>query len=587
MKLFGFKEGAEEQPRKRNRGCLFSIIVFCVIYVAMSMILGASMGSMFSTPETKLKDNTVYRLEMKGQVVEQAPEVNPFEELMQELPYGAGDAEKQVGLDELVSNIRLAKMNDKIKGIYLEGGSLQIGLAAAKELREELEEFKQSGKFVVAYADNYGEMSYYVASVADKIYMSEVGMLEWHGFAAIKMYYPRLMAKLGIKMNVLKVGEFKSAVEPYICTKMSEADKKQTMQYLGGAWQEVCEGVSRSRGMSMKALNAYADELVELLPQEKYVEYGLVDSLVHGYDMPQVLRELTGTEEYKLEKTSALSAVKREEVKLDDKVAVLYAEGEITDESGEGIVAKEMLKTIRKIGKNDKVKAVVVRVNSPGGSATASEQIWYAIEQLKKKGLPVVVSMGDLAASGGYYISCGADYIYAEPTTLTGSIGIFGLVPDVSGLREKIGVDVDGVGTNKFSASHMILKGMNKDERDLMQAMVERGYDLFTRRCAEGRGKTQEEIKKIGEGRVWLGRDAVGIGLVDELGGLDEAIEKAAELAGVEHYQMAYYPEKKDFMEELLRSLENTTDEEKVLMKLKERFKEQRMMALMEDRVVW
>jgi len=586
MKLFN-QNSTEQQPRHRNHGCLFSILIFCAIYLALSIIMGASMGSMFSTMETKLHDNTIYRLEMKGTVVEQAPQANPFEQILQQLPYGAGDYEQSVGLDELISNIRLAKTDDHIKGIYLDGGAFQIGLAAAKELREELQDFKQSGKFLIAHADNYGELNYYIASVADHIYMSPVGMLEWHGFGAIKLYYPRLMTKLGIKMNVLKVGTYKSAVEPFICTEMSKADKKQTLQYISSAWQVVCESVAQSRNLSVEQLNAYADELIELQPQEKYLSYNLVDSLVYSYDMPAVLSELAGTEDYKLEKTSSLTTVKRESSKTDSVVAVLYAQGEITDEEGEGIVAKDMLKTIHKIAKNDQVKAVVFRVNSPGGSATASEQIWYAISQLQAKGLPVVVSMGDYAASGGYYISCGANYIYAEPTTLTGSIGIFGLVPDFSSLRNRIGVDIDGVGTNKYSASHMLLKGMTSDEYQLMQSMVERGYDLFTSRCAEGRQMPQDAIKQIGEGRVWIGQDAVQIGLVDELGGIDEAIIKAAELAGVEHYTMAYYPEKKDFMEELLKSLDNSTDEEKMMAKLKTLFSEQRLMALMPDKIIY
>jgi len=582
-----FQSNSEQQPRRKNHGCLFTILIFCVIYLAMTLIMGASMESMFSTPETKLSDNSVYRLEMRGLVVEQAPEANPFEQLMQDLPYGAGDYEQTVGLDDLISNIRLAKTDDRIKGIWLDGGAFQIGLASAKALRDELLSFKQSGKFLVAQADNYGELNYYIASVADQVYMSPTGMLEWHGFGSVKLYYPRLLAKLGIQMNVLKVGTFKSAVEPYINTHMSEADKQQTLQYINSAWQVVRQGVAQSRGLSATALNAYADELMELQPQTKYVQYGLVDSLVYNYDMKAILRELTGTEDYKTIKTSALAAVKRPSTKADNAIAVLYAEGEITDIEGDGIVGKEMTKTIHKIAKNDKVKAVVFRVNSPGGSADASEQIWYAIQQLRAKGLPVVVSMGDYAASGGYYISCGANYIYAEPTTLTGSIGIFGLVPDISGLRNRIGIDIDGVGTNKFSTSHMLLKGMTKDEHQLMQAMVERGYDLFTQRCATGRGMSQNAIKQIGEGRVWIGQDALEIGLVDAMGNMDDAIVKAAELANIEHYTLTYYPEKKDFWEELLKSMDDTTDEEKILAKFKARFSKQRIMALMPDVLIY
>jgi len=579
-----FRTNDEQQPRRKNRGCLFSILIFCVIYFALSLILGASMESMFSTPTTTLEDQTIYHLELKGTVIEQGQEQNPYAELINS--WSSGQYEEPVGLDDLISNIRLAKTDDRVKGIYLDGGSMQIGLASAKAVRDALLDFKTSGKFLVAYADNYGELSYYIASAADQVYLNPVGMLEWHGFAAIKLYYPRLMEKIGIKMNVLKVGTFKSAVEPYFCTKMSDADKQQTMQYLNGAWQVLCEGVGTSRGISVEQLNAYADELMDLQPQDKYIQYNMVDSLVYAYDMKGILRELVGTEDYKMLKTSAMTTVKRDKVKADNEIAVLYAAGEITDEVGDGIVAKDLLKTVKKIAKNDKVKAVVFRVNSPGGSANASEQIWYAIQSLRQKGLPVVVSMGDYAASGGYYISCCADYIFAEPNTLTGSIGIFGLVPDVSGLRDKVGIDIDGVGTNKFSASHMVLKGMTDDEHQLMQSMVERGYELFTQRCADGRHMTQDAIKQIGEGRVWIGTDALKIGLVDSLGNMDDAINKAAELAQLEHYTMTYYPERKDFMTEILEMLDNTTDEEKLMLRLKERFSEQRLMALMPEQLI-
>ncbi len=581
-----FRRNQEEVPPRRKHGCLYTLLVFFGLYLLLCGIIGASMGSMFSSPETKLEDQTVYRLQMKGQVVEQAAEENPFEVVLADMPGMSGRMQETVGLDDLISNIRLAKTDNRIKGIYLDGGAFDIGMASAKELREALLDFKTSGKFLVAYADAYYGHNYYIASVADRLYFNPVGELTWHGFAAVKLYYPRLMEKIGVKMNVLKVGTFKSAVEPYLLTSMSEADKMQTMQFLSGAWNIVCQGVGDSRHISVDVLNNYADELMELQPAEKYLQYGLVDSLVHQYDMDNVLRELAGTKDYHLLSTAKMAGVKRDKLKAEDEIAVLYAEGEITDDSGEGIVGTDMLKTIRKIAKNDDVKAVVLRVNSPGGSANASEQIWYAIQTLRQKGLPVVVSMGDYAASGGYYISCGADYIYAEPNTLTGSIGIFGLVPDFSALRDKVGVDIDAVGTNKFSTSAMQLKGMSNDERQLMQSMVERGYDLFTSRCADGRHMSQEDIKKIGEGRVWLGQDAVQIGLVDALGNLDDAIVKAAELANVEHYTMTYYPEKKDFLEELLLSLDNTTEEERLMMRLKARFAEPRVMALMPEQVI-
>lgn len=585
MFLFNRNQSEQSQtaPRRKNRGCLVGVLIFIAAYVVFCGMIGKAM---FSQSETKLQDQTVYKLEMKGTVMEQGQEDNPFAALMSDMPGMGANAQQVVGLDDLISNIRLAKTDDRVRGIVLKDGSFNIGMASAKTLRDELIDFKSSGKFLIAYAESYGEVNYYIASVADRIYLNPVGMVEWHGLASIKLYYPRLLEKIGVKMNVLKVGTFKSAVEPYFCTKMSDADKKQTMQFLNGAWNIMCEGVAQSRNLTVSQLNAYADELVELMPQEKYLQYGLVDSLIYSNDLDTIVRELTGTKDYKVVSTTAMSNVKRDEAKVDSHVAVLYAEGEITDETGEGIVGKKMLKTIRKIAENDKVKAVVLRVNSPGGSANASEQIWHAIQTLREKGLPVVVSMGDYAASGGYYISCGSDYIYAQPNTLTGSIGIFGLIPDFSRLRDKVGVDIDGVGTNKFSTSHMVLKGMTTEEHALMQSMIERGYDLFTRRCAEGRHTTQDSIKLIGEGRVWLGQDALTIGLVDEIGGLDDAIAKAAELAGIEHYTPIYYPARKDFFEQFMQALDNTSKEEKFLMHIKERCSQPRIMTLMPEQII-
>ena len=483
----------------------------------------------------------------------------------------------------MLSNIRLAKDNDKVLGIYLRGGSLQMGAASAKAIRDALLDFKESGKFVVAYADSYGQMNYYVASAADKIFLNATGSVAWDGLSAQKMYYTRLLEKIGVEMQILKVGTFKSAVEPYFRTSMSDADRAQTMQYINGIWSEMTEKVAASRHLTAAQLNDYADECMSLQPEEKYVDYGMVDTLVYVQDMDSVLRAYAGTKEYKTISTSRMATVKRASIKASDEIAVLYADGQITDDSGDGIVGTEMVKTIKKIAKDDNVKAVVLRVNSPGGSADASEQIWHAVKTLQAKGLPVVVSMGDYAASGGYYISCEADYIYAEPTTLTGSIGIFGTVPNLGKLRDKVGIDIDGVGTNRHSDMqvNMVYKGMNPEERQLMQSMVERGYDLFTRRCAEGRGMTQDAIKAIGEGRVWLGKDAVGIGLVDELGNINDAISKAAELAALEQYAITYYPEVEDPMESLLSMFDNTTPEERLVLKVRDFVSKPRVMALM------
>ena len=578
MAIFVKKDG---QSRKQM-GCLGKTLVGIAVYFLFCGLLGWMMGDMMSTPKTVLEENTIYRIDLKGTLVEQAAEENPFDALLGEM---YGQTATTVGLSDLLSNIALAKNNDKVLGIYLKGGMLSAGPASAKAIRDALLDFKQSGKFVIAYADSYSQTNYYIASVADKMFFNPVGSLAWDGLSAQKEYYTRLFEKIGIEMQILKVGTFKSAVEPYFRTSMSDADRKQTKQYLGGIWSEMKMAVGQSRQITAEQLNTYADECMSLQPQEKYVQYDLVDSLVYVQEMDSLLRTYAGTKDYKQLSNSKMTNVERSENKAKDKVAVLYAEGAISDAGAEGIVEGKILKTIKKIYKDDDVKAVVFRVNSPGGSADASEQIWHAMKMLQDKGVPVVVSMGDYAASGGYYISCNADYIYAEPTTLTGSIGIFGTVPNINKLREKVGLDIDGVSTNKHSALNVnaIYRGMNPQETALMQNMVERGYDLFTRRCADGRDKSQDEIKKIGEGRVWLGKDALEIGLVDSLGNINDAIAKAVELAELGDYQLVSYPEKKDPFEEMLKMFDSTTPEERLIMQVREFAAKPRIMALMPE----
>lgn len=582
MKLF--VKNNDEQPRKKM-GCLGKTIIGIGVYFGFCFLLGLLMGDAFSTPKTTLEENTIYRIDLSGVLVDHAAEENPFDAVLGEM---YGQTTTTVGLNDLLSNIALAKDNDKILGIYLRGGSLSAGPASAKALRDALLDFKQSGKFIIAYSDSYTQTNYYIASVADKMYFNTVGTLMWDGMSAQKEYYTRIFDKIGIEMQILKVGTFKSAVEPYFRTSMSDADRKQTEQYLGGIWSEVKAAVAVQRNLTVEQLDAYADECMSLQPQHKYVDYGFVDTLVYVQDMDTVLRMYAGTKDYKTVSNSSMTNVERAENTATDKIAVLYAEGQIYDSGNEGIVEDKVLKQIKTIHKDDAVKAVVLRVNSPGGSADASEQIWHAVKTLQEKGLPVVVSMGDYAASGGYYISCCADYIFAEPTTLTGSIGIFGTVPNISKLREKVGLDIDGVTTNKHAAlqTNAIYKGMNPQEYALMQSMVERGYDLFTNRCAEGRGVSQQEIKKIGEGRVWLGKDALNIGLVDELGNINQAIAKAAELAGLGQYAIVDYPEKTDPFEELLKMFDTTTPEERLVMKMREFASQPRIMALTPEVII-
>lgn len=580
MNLFVKKD--EEQPRKKM-GCLGKTLVGIGIYFLICGVFGWMFGSAFSTPATVLEENTVYRIDMKGELVDYASEENPMDAVLAEMT--GKNVLTKVGLHDLLNNIALAKNNDKVLGIYLRGGSLAASPASAKALRDALLDFKQSGKFIIAYADSYTQTSYYIASVANKMYLNAVGSVAWDGMSAQKTYYTRLMENIGVEMQILKVGTFKSAVEPYFRTSMSPEDRKQTEQYLFGIWDEMKAAVAQSRHLTVEQLDQYANMGMSIQPYHNYVDYGFVDTLVYVQDMDTVLRQYTGTKDYKTLSHAKMTNVERETVKAKDKVAVIYAEGAIYDEGSDGITTPDMIKTINKIHKDEDVKAVVLRVNSPGGSANASEQIWHAITTLQAKGMPVVVSMGDYAASGGYYISCCADYIYAEPTTLTGSIGIFGTVPNFKKIREKVGVDMDMVTTNTYSGmvTSMVMNGMNKNEQALMQAMIERGYDLFTKRCAEGRDMTQDAIKAVGEGRVWLGKDAVNIGLVDELGNINSAIEKAAQLAELEAYQLSYYPEKKDPLQEMLKMFDTSTPEERLIMEIREFASKPRIMTIMPE----
>lgn len=587
MFIFSRTTNGEQQPRRRM-GCLSGCLVFFLIYFACSAILGWIMGDAFATSKVvTLENNTIYRLKMDGVLVEQGQEEDPFSSFYGELP-GMGGTTSTVGLDQILSNIRLAKNDDRILGIWLDGASMSMGSASAKAIRDALLDFKQSGKWIIASAKQYGQTNYYVASVADRICLDPTGSVSWNGLAAQKMYYTRLFEKIGVEMQIIKVGTFKSAVEPYFRTSMSPEDRMQTMQYVNGIWDEYKAEVSEARNIPVEQLNALADQYMGLQSAQAQLQAGLVDTIVYTQDMDSLLRIYAGTKEYKTLTTTKLAQVKRTESLATDEIAVLYLDGAITDETGDGIVGKEVVKTIKKIRKNDNIKALVLRVNSPGGSADASEQIWHAIENVKADSIPVVVSMGDYAASGGYYISCGADYIYAEPTTITGSIGIFGTIPSIAKLREKIGLDIDGITTNKHSGleSNIPYKTMTPEETQLMQNMVERGYELFTTRCADGRGVSQEYIKSVGEGRVWLGTKAKELQLVDEIGNIDDAIAKAVELAALESYKLTYYPEVKDPIEELLKKLDNTTPEEQLVNKIREFAAQPRVMALTPEVII-
>lgn len=539
---------------------LFGILKFVML---LSMIITLAAGS---ETTTTAKAGSVYELELVGSLVERTDEDAFVGALMEAM--NQGDSYKEFGLNDILSNIRKAKTNPNIDGIYLHGGTMQMGYASAQEIRDALIDFKESGKYVVAYADSYLQSNYYVASVADHLLVNADGSLAWQGLGATIGFYTRLLEKIGVEMQVVKVGTFKSAVEPFMLTEMSDANRLQYNTLLGDMWQKICGDVAESRAISVDSLNMLADLSMTLQPQSSYVQTRMVDALGYDSDVDSLLLELSSSNDYHLLTYNDMVNLPASSSHTGKKVAVLYAEGDITDSEGDGIVGKEMVETITDLMDDDDIKAVVLRVNSGGGSAYASEQIHHALCLLRSE-KPLVVSMGDYAASGGYYISCPANYIFAEETTLTGSIGIFGLIPCVKGLTEKIGMDVDGVSTHRHSdlETNMVYKGMNPEERALMQAEINRGYDLFTRRCAEGRGMSQDSIRLIGEGRVWSGTRAIEIGLVDKIGSLADAIVMAAELAELEDYELAEYPEPEDIWTSMLEELSANARVERILQK--------------------
>lgn len=529
------------------------IVISSVVLFFISILVVFSMVSS-SESETQVRKNSIMMLDLNGTLAERSQE-NPLDLIMK-------DDYKTYGLDDILSSIKKAKENEDIKGIYIQATSLGAGFASLEEIRNALKDFKESGKFVVAYGDAYTQGLYYLSSVADKVLLNPQGMLEWRGLAATPMFFKDLLEKVGVEMQVFKVGTYKSAVEPFISTEMSAANREQINVYLSSIWGQITSAVAESRNLSVEALNKEADRMLMFYPAEESVKNGLVDTLIYKNDVRDYLKNLAGID--KDDNMPILGIQDMINVKKNvprDKsgnvIAVYYAYGEIDGGSSastdEGINSEKVIKDLRKLKDNENVKAVVLRVNSPGGSAYGSEQIWYAVNQLKKE-KPVIVSMGDYAASGGYYISCNADTIVAEPTTLTGSIGIFGMMPNAKGLTEKLGVNFDVVKTNPYADFGNLTRPMNDGEKGLMQMYVNNGYELFLTRCSNGRGISMEELDKIAQGRVWTGSTAKELGLVDELGGLDKALEIAIAKAGVDAYTVMSYPKKEGFLESLMNT---------------------------------
>ena len=530
---------------------LFAFGIICTVLCVMSLI-----GMIASTQSKQtVKKNSVFVMKLDGEIADHSVS-NIFAELQGQ--------PKSIGLNEMVTDIEKAAQNDKIKGIYLEMHSFSGMPATLQELRQSLAKFRKTGKWIVAYGDNYTEPAYYIASVANSVYINPQGMLDWHGLGGEQVYVKDLAAKLGVKFQVFKVGAFKSATEMFTNDKMSAENRLQTETYLKGIWGNMCKDVSASRGISVDTLNALADRYIGFETTDVYKKYKLIDGTLYANEVKKEIKARLGIKED--DDIAQIGFADMDGIPYecandgDDEIAIYHAEGDIVDEiipnavfgGGQRIVATEVCRDLEDLANDDDVKAVVIRINSGGGSAYASEQMWHQITELKKK-KPVVVSMGAMAASGGYYMSCNANWIVAQPTTLTGSIGIFGVLPDVSALMtQKLGLKFDEVKTNRNTTMFSSSRPMSVEECAIMQRYINHGYRLFSKRVCDGRKMQPAELEKIAGGHVWLGTDALKIRLVDQLGSLDDAIAKAAQLAKVKNYHTAGYPAPVSWSDQLL-----------------------------------
>ena len=533
-------------------GC---IMIFFFVGVAGLIGSLSSLGDSNALP-VNIEQHTVLKIDVAQ--LHDVVSVNPFDS------FSSSTATQPVSLSQAIRAIADAKNNPNIEALYLNVEGVDAGMASVDELRLALQDFKASHKPIIAYGDSYSQKAYYLASVANQIYLNPLGSIELIGIASGEMMYKDALDKVGIKMEVFKVGTFKSAVEPYILNKISDANKLQKQEYIDGLWSSILQGVSTERKINADSLNAEVNKGLAFVNSDKYVQTKLVDKLLYRDQIDSVFAAQLKVKksELKMVNLSALAAQQTDDIEVKDGVVqVIYAEGEITQANvspfaaGASTIGAGLGDRLREAAEDDDVKAVVLRMNSPGGDAFLSEQLWHAVKQLRSK-KPVVVSMGDYAASGGYYISSAANRIVAQPNTLTGSIGIFGLFPNFSELVQKVGVNVEVVKTNDFAdlTISMPYKPLTNEQRALIQRHVERGYDIFLSRVAEGRHMTKAQVDSVGQGRVWLGRKAQTLGLVDKLGGLDVAIKEAASLAKLSDYSVDYGVTRVNVWEELFKS---------------------------------
>lgn len=513
-------------------------------------IIGAVVG-IFSS-KTEMSDNSILYLKLEGEIAE-CDQEQSFVDFVKDYK------SKGLTLHHMLNAIRCAANDSKIQGIYIDAAGSSLGVASREELVEALSQFKESGKWIYAYADNFTQGDYLVASVAERIVLNPVGSVDIHGVGMQTPFFKKLLDKLGVKMQIVKVGTYKSAVEPYILETMSEPARRQSQVYVDSIWSFYANTIAENRDVTPGEVTSWADKLTFAWPVEETVDSGIVTAADYRRGVEQVLCELTDVEKAEdLKFVTPSEYLEANDNKFSngskEHIAVLFAVGDIVDSGDGGIVSESMVPQIIDLADDDNVMALVLRVNSGGGSAFASEQIWEALEYFKSTGKPFYVSMGDYAASGGYYISCGADRIFADKTTLTGSIGVFGMIPDLSGLvTDKIGVGFSTVASNPNATFMSLMSPMTDYQKAAMQRSVDEIYEKFTTRVAEGRNMSVDSVKNIAEGRVWIGSSAIELGLVDELGSLEAAIESIAEEVGVNANDRAYYPDVKNkFLEQLL-----------------------------------
>lgn len=521
-------------------GFIFTAILFIVILITGVTALVSS-----SKDKVEVSDNTILHLNLSVPIIERSAN-NP----LNNLDFGPFKGDKVLGLDDILKSIKNAEYDDHIKGIYLDVSFMTTGFASIEEIRDALIDFKKSGKFIIAYSEVYTQGAYYLASVADKVYLNPQGILELKGFSSEITFYKGALDKLNIEAQVIKVGTYKSAVEPYILDKMSDANRMQTTALLGSLYQHFTAEIAKSRNIPQDSVIDIANNLKSRAPEDA-VKYKLVDALKYKDQILDELISKVGIGKNDKLKTIGVSEYAnsiKDNSSATDKIAVIYANGDINGGEGDenSIGSETISRALRKARLDDKIKAVVFRVNSPGGSSLASDVIWREV-MLTKKVKPIVVSMGDYAASGGYYISCAADSIYAEPNTITGSIGVFAIIPNLKGFfNDKLGITFDQVKTGQYADLGDITRPLTSAEKMIMQKEVNRTYADFTQRVAEGRHISETYVDSIGQGRVWTGEQAIKIGLVDKLGHLDDAIASAAKKAGIKSYSIVNYPEIKD-----------------------------------------